>query len=124
MLDRHPKLRVAFLESGVGWIPYFIDRLHEHWEKRGSWIENGWKRDPREYVERGQIYASCEPEEPMLPAVIDDLGADFVMYASDYPHWDGDFPDSTRPLRTRADIDDDARRKILAANAERFYRLG
>ncbi len=123
VLDRHPKLRVAFLESGVGWIPYFIDRLHEHREKRGSWIENGWKRDPREYLERGQIYATCEPEEPMLPAVIDDLGADFVMYASDYPHWDGDFPESTRPLRTRTDIDDEARRKILATNAERFYGL-
>ncbi len=123
VLERHPKLRVAFLEAGVGWVPYFIDRMHEHYEKRGSWIENGWKREPREYLARGQIYVSCEPEEPILPGVIDDLGSDFVMYASDYPHWDGDFPESTRPLRTRTDIDDDARAKILCHNAERFYDL-
>ena len=46
VFDRHPDLRVAFLEAGVGWVPFFIDRLHEHFEKRGDWIENGWRRDP------------------------------------------------------------------------------
>src|SRR5262249_24486598 len=45
VFDRHPKLRVAFLEAGVGWVPFFIDRMHEHFEKRGDWIPNGWKRD-------------------------------------------------------------------------------
>ncbi len=123
VLERHPKLRVAFLEAGVGWVPYFIDRMHEHYEKRGSWIENGWKREPREYLERGQIYVTCEPEEPILPGVIGILGDDFVMYASDYPHWDGDFPESTKPLRTRTDLSEKSRTRILATNAERFYGL-
>ena len=53
VFDRHPKLRVAFLEAGVGWVPYFVDRMHEHYEKRGDWIPNGWKRDPRR-VHRGR----------------------------------------------------------------------
>ena len=123
VFERHPKLRIAFLESGVGWLPYFLDRLHEHYEKRGSWIPDGWKREPREYLDRGQIYLSCEPEEPILPAVVDLLGHDFVMYASDYPHWDGDFPESSRPLRERRDLGEDARAAILGANAARFYRL-
>ena len=77
VFDRHPRLRVAFLEAGVTWVPYFIDRLHEHWEKRGSWIPNGWQRDPREYIARGQIYVSCEPDETVLPAVLDALGSGF-----------------------------------------------
>ncbi len=124
VLERFPKLRVAFLESGVGWVPYFIDRLHEHFEKRGGWIPNGWKREPREYLERGQIYLSCEPEEPILPAVVEDLGADFIMYASDYPHWDSDFPESTRPLRERKDLSEPVRAKILGENAQRFFALG
>jgi predicted TIM-barrel fold metal-dependent hydrolase len=123
VFDRHPKLRVAFLESGVGWIPYFIDRLHEHYEKRGSWIEGGWQREPREYLERGQIWATCEPEEPILPGVVDVLGSGFIMYASDYPHWDGDFPESTKPLRTRTDITDATREKILGDNAARFFAI-
>ena len=124
VLDRHPRLRVAFLEAGVTWVPYFVERLHEHWEKRGDWIENGWRCDPRHYLERGQIFVSCEPDETLLPAVVEALGPDFIMYASDYPHWDGEFPESTRPLRERQDLSEEARARILAENARRFYRLG
>jgi len=123
VFDRHPKLRVAFLEAGVGWVPYFIDRMHEHFEKRGDWIQNGWKRDPKEYLQGGNIYVSCEPEEPILPGVIDVLGADFIMYASDYPHWDGDWPESTKHLRSRKDIKDADRAKVAGQNAQRFYGL-
>ncbi|OOK77456.1 amidohydrolase family protein [Mycobacterium kansasii] len=46
VFERHPQLRVAFLEAGAGWVPFFIDRLHEHYEKRGDWIEGGWRHDP------------------------------------------------------------------------------
>ncbi|MEO3759524.1 amidohydrolase family protein [Mycobacterium sp. B14F4] len=123
VFDRHPRLRIAFLEAGVGWVPFFIDRLHEHFEKRGDWIDGGWRRDPREYLASGNIWATCEPEEPILPAVIDVLGDDFIMFASDYPHWDGEWPRSTEPLRTRTDIDEKSRAKIAGANAERFYAL-
>jgi predicted TIM-barrel fold metal-dependent hydrolase len=123
VFDRHPRLRVAFLEAGVGWVPYFVDRMHEHYEKRGDWIPNGWKRDPREYVEAGNVWVSCEPDEPILPGVIDVLGDEFIMFASDYPHWDGEWPESTRGLRTRTDIAEGSRAKIAGANARRFYRL-
>jgi uncharacterized protein len=123
VFDRHPRLRVAFLEAGVGWVPFFIDRLHEHFEKRGDWIDNGWQREPRVYLESGNIWTTCEPDEPILPAVIDVLGDDFIMFASDYPHWDGEWPRSTEPLRTRTDIDEKSREKIAGLNAQRFYAL-
>lgn len=123
VFERHPDLRVAFLEAGAGWVPFFIDRLHEHYEKRGDWIERGWRRDPHEYLRAGNIWVTCEPEEPILPGVIDVLGADFIMFASDYPHWDGEWPESTKHLRTRADISEEAREKIGGLNAPRFYGL-
>jgi uncharacterized protein len=122
VLERHPRLRVALLESGVGWVPYFVDRLDEHVEKRGR-LAPECRRRPREYVERGQLYVSCEPEESALPFVTETLGDHFVMYASDYPHWDSDFPHSTRPLRERTDLSDAVRERIMGANACRFYRL-
>lgn len=123
VFERHPKLRVAFLEAGVGWAPFFMDRLHEHWEKRGDWIPNGWGRDPMEYLERGQIFLTCEGEEPILPGVIDVLGDDWIMYASDFPHWDSDYPNATRAMVSRDDISESSREKILSVNAERFFRL-
>jgi uncharacterized protein len=123
VFDRHPRLRVAFLEAGVGWVPFFIDRLHEHFEKRGDWIERGWQRDPQEYLRAGNIWTTCEPEEPILPGVIDVLGDDFIMFASDYPHWDGEWPESTKHLRTRSDLSEDTRAKIGGSNAQRFYGL-
>ena len=124
VFDRHPRLRVAFLEAGVGWVPYFVDRMHEHWEKRGDWVRNGWRQDPRHYIEAGNVWVSCEPEEAILPAVAATLGPDFIMYASDYPHWDSDWPESTRPLRERRDLAEDVRAKIAGTNARRLYGLG
>jgi len=123
VLERHPRLRVGFLESGVGWVPYFLDRLGEHFEKRGDWIADGWKRPPREYLERGQIFASCESGEPLLPAAIADLGQEFILYASDYPHWDSEFPESSRKLRERHDLTPEARAAILGGNAQRFFAI-
>ncbi|OBK16061.1 amidohydrolase family protein [Mycobacterium asiaticum] len=123
VFERHPGLRVAFLEAGAGWVPFFIDRLHEHYEKRGTWIERGWRRDPHEYLRAGNIWVTCEPEEPILPGVIDVLGDDFIMFASDYPHWDGEWPESTKHLRQRSDISEQSREKIGGLNAQRFYHL-
>ena len=123
VFDRHPRLRVAFLEAGATWVPYFLDRLHEHWEKRGDWIPNGWRRDPREYVARGNVWVSCEPGETLLPAVVGALGADFLLYASDYPHWDSEFPESARALRERTDLSAEARAKILGGNAQRLFGI-
>src|SRR5215510_1500751 len=123
VFDRHPALRVGFMESGAGWVPYFMDRMHEHWEKRGDWIPNGWRHDPRRYIETGNVWVSCEAEESTLPAVVKLLGPDFVMWASDYPHWDTGWPESTKPLRERTDLDAASKAKLAGANARRFYHL-
>ena len=63
VFDRHPTLRVAFLEAGAGWLPWFIERLGEHYESRGDWIPGGWQRPPAEYVAAGNMAVTCEPDE-------------------------------------------------------------
>jgi predicted TIM-barrel fold metal-dependent hydrolase len=122
VLERHPGVRVGLLESGVGWVPYFVERIHEHLEKRGR-LTPACRHTPEEYIARGQVYVSCEPEEAGVRFAAEMLGADFIMYASDYPHWDSDFPNSTRPLRERADLTPAVKAKILGGNAARFYGL-
>ena len=66
---------------------------------------------------RNSVRVMANPDDTTI------LGEDFIMYASDYPHWDGDWPESTKPLRERADLDEATRAKIAGVNARRFYRL-
>jgi predicted TIM-barrel fold metal-dependent hydrolase len=93
VLERHPSLRVAFLESGTGWLPYWLARLDEHRE----WMEEtecaGLSLTPREYFAR-QCVISSDPEDPLAAFVIASVGADHVMWASDFPHPDAHFPDA------------------------------
>jgi hypothetical protein len=78
---------------------------------------------PSEYIRSGQLYFSCEAEETTLPAVFQAVGEDVLLYASDYPHWDMEYPDSARELWERSDLSSQARRKILGENARRLYQL-
>jgi predicted TIM-barrel fold metal-dependent hydrolase len=57
----------------------------------------------------------------MVGPVVDMIGADRIMYASDYPHWDMTYPESAALIQKRHDLPDDAKRKILCDNALRFY---
>ncbi len=121
VLDRFPALRVAFLESGVGWVPYFVHRLHEHHEKLPHLLPAG-AADPRAILERGQCYFSFEAEESLLGVYIEHLGDDSLVYASDYPHWDSDFPGTVEQVRA-AGLPDSSLAKALGDNARRLYAL-
>ena len=78
------------------------------------------KRAPREYLQSGQIFVTCEPDESTLEAVVQLCGEDVLLYASDYPHWDSNF-DSVNAIRTRAALSESAREKILGGNARRLF---
>ena len=114
---------MSWMKGEPDWMRQYRLKSLEHFEKRGGWIDRGWQRDPQEYLHAGNIWTTCEPEEPILPGVIDVLGDDFIMFASDYPHWDGEWPESTKHLRGRQDIDEKSREKIGGLNALRFYGL-
>jgi predicted TIM-barrel fold metal-dependent hydrolase len=122
--ERFSKLRIGFLECGVGWVPYWMERMDEEWEKRGKVETPLCKRKPSEYVRRGNWFFAAEPEEELLPYVIERIGDDKILFASDYPHWDGMFPHVVSTIRGRKDISDSAKEKILGENAVRFYGWG
>ncbi len=90
-LERHPGLQVAFLESGTAWLPYWLGRLDQH----RHWLRNGECRDlrasPSEYFAR-QCVISSDPEDRLVGWSVARLGADHVVWASDFPHPDAEFP--------------------------------
>lgn len=124
LLDRYPRLRIAFLECGSEWAPYWLGRLQHYYEVgvRIPQVDYRAKERPWTYLQRGNLYVSCEVEEVMLPSVLAQLGDDCVLYASDIPHADRE-PFAVRELRARKDLTDSVKEKILWENARRFYGL-
>jgi uncharacterized protein len=126
VLERFPRLKVVFLESGVGWMPTYIDRLDEAYRSvREDWPDAGVElaRQPSEYVLSGNCWFSCEPDEPNLSAAVDYLGEDRVIYASDYPHFDCSFPYSVRELVEESGLSDRIVSKIAGSNGRALYGL-
>ena len=119
ILERHPTLRVALLETGATWLPFYAHRLDEHLETFGFPVELSTK--PSEQIRR-QVYVSVEEPEPGLATMLESYGRN-VVFASDYPHGDGTFPGSTDDLLATTEIDEQARERIFWANARALYGL-
>jgi uncharacterized protein len=122
LLDRFPKLRFVFLESGCGWLPYWFERMDEHYEVLGVQLP-ALRTEPSKLLERGQLYFSCESDEKELAHVIDVIGADWIVFASDYSHFDSRFPGAAEPIINHPKLGDAVKRKILNDNARRLYPL-
>jgi uncharacterized protein len=121
--ERFPKLRLAFLEGGVGWVPFWMDRMDEEVEKRGAAEAPYLTKEPSEYIKSGLCYFGVECEEHTIPDGVRWGLEDTLLYSSDYPHWDGDWPHTVSMVRKRTDMSDEVKRKMLHDNAARFYKL-
>jgi predicted TIM-barrel fold metal-dependent hydrolase len=122
VFDRYPRLKVAYMEGAAGWLPFWAERLDEHFEKlRPQW--SACERKPSEIVKSEQIAVTCEPEEEILPTVLDMMGNTQVMYASDYAHWDSEFPESVNKLEEVLGHREEDLRLVLGQNAIRWFNL-
>ena len=118
-LDRFPKLKLGVLEAGSGWIGAMLDRLDAFSESLNL---AGARPSATEYFRR-QCFISGDPDETAAPHVIDHVGADCFMWATDYPHPDHPHTwvdDLTRYANT---LSGETRAKVLGGNVKRIYRL-
>jgi len=126
MLDRYPRLRVATLESGHGWLPHWLLRLTRQIDYvRGS-VSPTLKHSPLEYAQMGRVFCSIDFSEgvAMTKAVIDLLGDQALMFASDYPHPETIFPDhADAVIAWREALGEPTLHKLMWENAARFFRL-
>ena len=121
--ERFPDLRIAFLEAGAGWAPYWMERMDDEYAKRGEVEAPALRKKPSDYVRSGKIYFSCEADEWLLPQALKHVGENQIVYASDFPHWDHSFPGSIDEIRNRGDLTDAQKRKVLADNCRKLYKL-
>lgn len=121
VLERHPTLRVAFLEGTAGWIAWWLWRLDDHWEKFGPGSEVKLSLLPSAYFKR-QCFVALDADEEPAVHVVEELGPDYFVVSTDYPHADSPFPDAMKNFLALP-LSDEARRKILWDNCARFYNL-
>jgi predicted TIM-barrel fold metal-dependent hydrolase len=124
VFETFPELRIALIEGGFAWLPALMWRFDKNY--KGLRDEVPWlKKLPSEYI-RKHFRATTQPmEEPQDPRhlqqIIDMIGCDeFLMFATDYPHWDFDAPDRALPPI----VSEELKAGIMAANAEAFYDFG
>jgi len=120
-LDRFPRLRVGLLEAGQGWLPFWIRRLDEHVHSTGKSLPR-LEMLPSEYVMSGRYFQSIEISEgsDVTASVADYVGDNVLVYASDYPHGESWFPESTSAVLGWG-WDPDRLRKLLWDNPVRLY---
>ena len=123
MPERFPKLKVAWVESGLAWIPFLMQRLDNEWMMRSSEVPL-LKRRPSDYMR--EMFYSTQPMEMVnnreaLELTFKMINAETqLMYASDYPHWDMDLPSTIYDLPF---LSETGKRNILGGNAKRFFNL-
>jgi uncharacterized protein len=121
--ERFPKLKVIWIESGLAWIPWLMQRLDAEYKMRSSECP-ALKKLPSEYMR--DMYYSAQPME--VPDDLSVLQTTFKMmnaetqlfWASDYPHWDMDLPSRIYDLPF---LSEQAKRNILGENARRIFNL-
>jgi len=122
MPERFPDLDVIWIESGVAWLPFLMQRLDNEYIMRSSEAPL-LQRLPSEYIR--EMYYSTQPLEytnmRALELTFEMIDARRrLLYSSDYPHWDFDVPSRIYDLPF---LDDEARHNILGRSAQRLFRL-
>jgi len=119
ILERHPSLKVAFLEANCSWLPWLLWRLDEGYEREADAYSPELTMAPSEYFRR-QVWVSIEPDEVPAIDTISRYGSENLVFSTDYPHGDSKYP-----LAVQGFLDlplaDEHKRKILWDNCAHFY---
>ena len=122
-VERFPGLNVGFLGAGADWLPFWIDRLEEHWG------EVPFGRDcpnilPPDHVFKQQGFAAMEPWETGTAGVLHEVGEHSVVWGSQYP-WPAlpSFPNELDAFVADGSLSDEQKRKVLWDNAARLFNI-
>lgn len=121
VLERFGDLRVALLEGNCSWAPWLLDRLDEHYEWTGWYEATDLTMKPSEYFLRN-CFLGVEAEEATAVHYLDWFGDDNLVFSTDYPHGDSQFPNSVDTFDKLA-LPDGAKIKIVGENWERLYKI-
>jgi len=119
---KFPNLKFALSEGGIGWMPYLLERTDYSWGRHKYWCNINAEQVPSELF-REHIYG-CFVFDDSGIAARHRIGIDNIMFESDYPHSDCNWPHTRKMLaESLVDVPDDEARKIVELNARGLYRF-
>lgn len=122
VFEKFPGLKVAFFECSAEWLVYWMHRMDDDYD----WVKDRsaahLKMEPSAYIKRN-VWVTCEPDEKLLGPAANELGAERVCLASDYPHFDSEFPHTVSAIRNRNDLTDEQKELILGGSAARLLNV-
>jgi predicted TIM-barrel fold metal-dependent hydrolase len=119
---RHPNLKTAFAEGGIGWIPNALERSDYTWEHQGGWTESLLTDKPSSYF-KDHVYG-CFIDDVHGIENLHKIGEDNVMMESDYPHSDSTWPNSAEiAAKHLASLSPETRYKVTRGNAQRLFKF-
>ncbi len=124
VLERYPGIRWVAVESGIGWLPYYLERWDGVYQRQRHWSNLDLPLTPSEYWRR-QVFATFEEDRIGVELAVrhpEYVGVDNLMWASDYPHGDTTWPHSRQTVQEHFQgLPEEARWKITWENARRLY---
>jgi predicted TIM-barrel fold metal-dependent hydrolase len=127
LFDRFPSLRIFFAENQIGWIPFFLQGADVRYDRHRYWADRllGLKplqRPPSEYI-REYFYWGFQFDRIGVE-LRHKINVDRLMWGSDFPHQESDWPDSLKIIdKNFAGVPDPEKHKMVCGNAENFFRL-
>jgi len=121
VIEKYPKLKVVQVEADGGWVPYWLQRMEQHWNYSGNAEHEYLTRRPTEYF-KSNFFVAFRGDEPTMKAAVELVGDDNFLWDTDYPHPDGTFPWGVEAMMNQR-ISDESKRKILWDNAARAFNL-
>lgn len=118
VLPRFPKLRIAYSEGQVGWIPYALERADYVWEHHNGWMgaQEVLPEKPSTFY-YGRVFG-CFTSDYHGMKNLDALGVDQICFETDYPHTDTSWPDTVKEVQTMLEgVPDDLAYKVVRGNA-------
>ena len=123
VFDRHPGLYVVFAEVDFGWVPYVKEQIDNNYQRLDPVSRFGLAHAPSEYIERHFHFGYITDTFGLRN--VNYVGAERVLWSSDYPHISADYPYSWRTIQSSmSGLEPADRRLILHGNAERLYGFG
>ncbi len=122
VFDKFPRLKIVVLESGAGWIGYWLDRMDAVYGHTFIGNRVPQQHKPSDYF-RDRIWISADPDERMVPALADRYGVERFLWASDFPHADhtAEYVHDLNELV--AMFPQDQRRRFIGDNARSLFKL-